>query len=285
MYDFPLDSDLARSLIACQFPQWADLPIWPIEQMGHDNRTFHLGDELTVRLPSDPSYVDHIPCEILCLTKLQPYLDVRIPECVGEGKACDLFPAPWTVNRFIPGKTISHDTVPHDKEVQLARDIRHALFQLQAAPTMNAPEAGKHCWYRGCHPSVYEAETLAALEKWKDVLPVAALRSIWDQAMATRYDRDPVWFHGDVAVGNLLVQDGRLCAMIDFGTSAVGDPACDYVMAWTFFSAPAREVFLAGLDEDMILRAKAWAIWKALICFDGAPDSPHLQILQAALEG
>lgn len=274
------------------FPCWVviygivptQLEISPMEPMGHDNRTYHLGDELTVRLPSNSTYVAHIPCEILCLQKLQPYLDVRIPECVGVGQPCEAFPSQWTVNRYIPGDTVSRENMSEAEEIQLARDLRHALRQMQAAPRMGGPLAGKHCWYRGCHPSVYESEALAAMEQWKHELPAEALRSIWDAAMQTEYTAEPVWFHGDVAVGNMLMQHGRLTALIDFGTSGVGDPACDYVMAWTFFSAKARGVFLEGLDAGMILRAKAWAIWKALICYDGNADSGHAGTLRAALE-
>ena len=68
--------------------------------------------------------------------------------------------------------------------------------------------------------------------------------------MATSWDRDPVWFHGDVAVGNLLVRDGRLAAVLDFGSSGVGDPACDMVIAWTFLSGPSRDRFRAELGVD-----------------------------------
>ncbi len=283
MENYIINEALVRRLIADQFPMWTDLPIRPMQPMGHDNRTFLLGQSLTVRLPSNASYVSHIPCEILCLQNLQPYLDVRIPECVGVGRPNAEFPSQWTVNRYIPGETITHEALPGDKEIRFAQDLRRALTQLHSAPRMDGPLAGKHCWYRGCHPSVYESEALAAMERWKNVLPVDVLRVIWDEAMKTEYTDAPVWFHGDVAVGNLLMQDGRLYAMIDFGTSGVGDPACDYVMAWTFFSPEARKDFLSGLDDGMILRAKAWAMWKALICFDGFADSIHAETLRKIL--
>ena len=92
---------------------------------------------------------------------------------------------------------------------------------------------------------------------------------------ATTWDRPDVWFHGDVAVGNLLVRDGRLAAVIDFGTCGVGDPACDLVIAWTFLDAPARRVFRreVDLDEDTWARARGWALWKALLGLRGDPSS------------
>jgi aminoglycoside phosphotransferase (APT) family kinase protein len=79
-----------------------------------------------------------------------------------------------------------------------------------------------------------------------------------------------VWFHGDIASGNLLVRDGRLSAVIDFGTSGVGDPACDLVIAYTFFSGSSRSVFRESVAQDAgtWARARGWALWKALITSD-----------------
>ena len=89
--------------------------------------------------------------------------------------------------------------------------------------------------------------------------------------MGTRWDRDPVWFHGDVAVGNLLTRDGHLAAVLDFGSSGVGDPACDVVIAWTLLSGSSRERFRADLDVDAATwsRGRGWALWKALITLVG----------------
>jgi aminoglycoside phosphotransferase (APT) family kinase protein len=89
--------------------------------------------------------------------------------------------------------------------------------------------------------------------------------------MTTSWDRDPVWRHGDVATGNLLVRDGRLGAVPDFGSAGVGDPACDPVIAWTFLSGPARARFRAELDVDSATwsRGRGWALWKALITVVG----------------
>ena len=101
----------------------------------------------------------------------------------------------------------------------------------------------------------------------------AALR-VWEDAMAAGWAGDPVWFHGDVATGNLLLRDGRLAAVIDFGTSGVGDPACDVVIAWTLLSGPSRDAFRAtlGADPGTWSRGRGWALWKALISLVGNLD-------------
>ena len=89
--------------------------------------------------------------------------------------------------------------------------------------------------------------------------------------MRTLLGRRPVWVHGDVATGNLLVRDGRLAAVIDFGTSGVGDPACDMVIAWTFLSGASRDRVprRLGVDAGTWPRGRGWALWKALISLVG----------------
>jgi aminoglycoside phosphotransferase (APT) family kinase protein len=105
------------------------------------------------------------------------------------------------------------------------------------------------------------------------VVDVAACRTVWADALVSAWPAGPVWFHGDVATGNLLTVGGRLAAVIDFGTCGVGDPACDLVMAWTYFAGPERKAFraAAGLADDVWRRARGWALWKALLVAAGRP--------------
>ncbi|WP_350224906.1 phosphotransferase [Arthrobacter sp. efr-133-TYG-104] len=91
--------------------------------------------------------------------------------------------------------------------------------------------------------------------------------AVWDAALEANWAGDPVWFHGDVASGNLLEAEGALTAVIDFGTSGVGDPACDLVIASTMFTGQSREAFrqTVAQDDGMWARARGWALWKALL--------------------
>ena len=106
-----------------------------------------------------------------------------------------------------------------------------------------------------------------AIEELGDEIERDVATDVLDLALASGWDRPPVWVHGDVAPSNLLVAEGKLKAVIDFGCSAVGDPACDLVMAWTYFGDDSRATFRNGvaLDAGTWARARGWALWKAVI--------------------
>jgi len=104
------------------------------------------------------------------------------------------------------------------------------------------------------------------------------MTEIWERALASRWTQSPVWVHGDISEGNLLVRDGKLSAVIDFGSSGVGDPACDLVIAWTFLDKPAAQAFRDRLSLDAATweRARGWCLWKALIVVAGHPGTNPL---------
>ena len=155
-----------------------------------------------------------------------------------------------------------------------ARDLARFLVALWGVDATGGPAAGAHSFHRGGALAVYDEETRAALAALGSAVDPAASR-MWDDALAATWTGAPVWFHGDVAEGNLLVDGaGRLCAVIDFGTSGVGDPACDLVIAWTLFDGASRAAFVEGVGQDAAAwaRARGWALWKALITV-AAPDA------------
>jgi aminoglycoside phosphotransferase (APT) family kinase protein len=161
----------------------------------------------------------------------------------------------------------------------------NALGRVDAA---GGPEPGQHNFYRGGPLATYEGEALEAIEALGDEVPRDAVMRAWDDAMATAWDRQPVWFHGDVAAGNLLVRDERLAAVLDFGTSGVGDPACDMVIAWTFLSDASRDRFRAelGVDPGTWSRGRGWGLWKALITLIGhlERDEPEAAVPRRDIE-
>jgi aminoglycoside phosphotransferase (APT) family kinase protein len=261
-----IDAALAASLVAEQFPQWAHLPITPVVPGGHDNRTFRLGDDLTVRLPSADGYVAGELKELEWLDRLAPALPLPIPVVEGAGMPSATFPRPWSIRRWISGETADPARI-RDPE-RFAADLAAFLVALRAADATRGPAAGEQSFHRGADLAVYDEETRRSIVALRDEFDGHALSAIWDRAVASRWRHPPVWFHGDVADGNLLVDaQGRLAAVIDFGTSGVGDPACDTVIAWTLLRGRARERFreVLGLDDDTWGRGRGWALWKAVI--------------------
>jgi aminoglycoside phosphotransferase (APT) family kinase protein len=271
-----IDAALVRRLIAEQFPQWAGLPVTPVKVDGWDNRTYRLGSELTARLPTHESYVAAVDKEHQWLPILAPALPVAIPEAVAKGEPGQGYPHPWAIRRWIDGETASHETVADLSD--FARSIAEFILALQSCDATGGPAAGAHSFYRGTSPEYYHDETMEALAVLKGRIDTDLAREVWEAALSTSWDRPPVWFHGDIATGNLLVRDGRLSAVIDFGTSGVGDPACDLVIAYTFFSGASRETFRAavGQDSGTWARARAWALWKALITYDSSESSDQV---------
>lgn len=281
-------ADLVSALIAEQFPHWHRLPVTPVAQQGWDNRTFRLGEELSVRLPSGEGYVAGIQKEDRVLPFLAPRIPVSVPEPVATGHPGAGYPFPWSVRRWLPGQT-ADEGAELDRH-RLARDLGNALAILWGLPTGDVgPAAGRHSYFRGCHPSVYSDQVGTALVILADEVDVDSCRRIWHDAITTVWSFPPVWFHGDVAPGNLLVRDGELSAIIDFGTCGIGDPACDLVMTWTYFDADQRQAFHTevAMADDVWRRARGWALWKALATMSGQsspdPDDAQRRVLTEVL--
>lgn len=263
-------AELVRRLVVAQFPQWAELPVVPVEADGWDNRTYRLGDELTVRLPTHDRYVAGVAKEDRWLPLLAPHLPLPVPVPVATGRPTASYPHPWSVRRWIPGHPAT--SAPVADPAAFAGSLAAFLLALWAVDPTGGPVAGTHCFYRGCPPGCYDDEVNAALDELDSEVDRAASEEAWHRALASTWDRAPVWFHGDVAAGNLLLDDqGRLCAVLDFGTSGVGDPACDLVVSWTLLTGDARAMFreAIGLDTGTWARARGWALWKALIGLAG----------------
>lgn len=260
-----IDTALVQHLLTEQFPHWADLPITAAVPQGWDNRTFRLGDTMSMRLPSAESYVWQIEKERRWLPILAPQLPLPIPRPLAMGKPSDSYPFPWSIYAWIEGKTANADCIADMS--QFALDLAHFLSALQRIDARNGPLPGDHNFYRGAPLTVYDSQTRQALAALRDEVDTDKAHAVWEAALSSTWQAVPVWFHGDVAVGNLLVKDGHLHAVIDFGTSGVGDPACDTVIAWTLFEGQSRAIFQKALvlDEHTWMRGRGWALWKALI--------------------
>jgi aminoglycoside phosphotransferase (APT) family kinase protein len=153
------------------------------------------------------------------------------------------------------------------KDQPVAADLAQFLNALRKAPTADAPLPGAHSFHRGGDLRIYDQEVRHSLQQLGASVDSAAILKHWTRACHSSWTAPPVWLHGDVAPGNLLVQDGKLSGVIDFGGCGIGDPACDLTIAWTTFDKDQRRVFqdAINLDDDTWTRAAGWGLWKALL--------------------
>jgi aminoglycoside phosphotransferase (APT) family kinase protein len=265
MIEMDITASLVSQLIRTQFPQWADLPIEPVAFDGWDNRTFHLGAEMSVRLPSAEGYAAQVEKEHRWLPQLAPLLPLPIPTPLALGAPAAGYPWHWSVYRWLEGEVAT--TAHLADRPQFAKALAQFLIALWQIDPAGGPPPGLHNFFRGGPLTVYDSETRDALAVLNGRVDTGAATAVWEAALEATWRHPPVWVHGDIAAGNLLVREGRLSAVIDFGCSGVGDPACDLTMAWTFFSGESRETFRAALPVDGATwaRARGWALWKGLI--------------------
>jgi aminoglycoside phosphotransferase (APT) family kinase protein len=259
-----VDVGQVRRLVEQQFPRWAGRPVQPVANGGWDNWTFCLGDDMLVRLPSASEYALAVDKEHRWLPALAPQLPLPIPVPLAKGEPGAGYPYSWSVYRRLDGEPASADRLCDP--VRFAVDLAGFLTALRNIDPADGPRPGKHNWYRGGTLRTYEGMAEKALADLDGEIDVVLAREIWTSALDARWDGAERWFHGDVAEGNLLLRDGQLTAVIDFGTCGVGDPACDLAIAWTLLTAEGRLAFRRGLpvSEAEWTRGRGWALWKAL---------------------
>lgn len=272
---------LVSRLVAAQFPQWADLRVTPVESDGNDNTTFRLGDAMSVRLPSADRYTPQVDKEHRWLPILAAHLPFPIPEPLAKGAPAYGYPRQWSIYRWLEGEPATLKRIADLG--RFATELAEFLAALHRIDPAGGPPPGKHNFFRGGPLGTYDAETRDAIAVLANEIDAHAATEVWEAALAAKWDGSPVWFHGDVNATNLLVDNGRLRAVIDFGCLGVGDPACDVTIAWTFLFGEAREAFRTRLplDEATWARGRGWALWKALITLVHArkakPDEAFLK--------
>ena len=205
--------------------------------MAGTTRTFRLGADKVLRLPSAAEYAEAVDKEHRWLPALAYQLPLPVPVPLAKGEPSADYPHPWSIYAWLDGVTARPERVADP--VGLALDLADFLAALQRVDVADGPQPGVHNWFRGGTLRTYDARTRSALRgaRWPRRRRVGA-RGL-DEALDARWDGVDRWFHGDMAEGNLLLVDGRLSAVIDFGTCGVGDPACDLAVAWTLLDSEA----------------------------------------------
>lgn len=261
-----IDAALVRRLVRAQFPRWADLPIEAFASAGTDNAIYRLGEEMAVRLPRLERVVSQIEKEQRWLSVLAPHLPLAVSLPRARGAPAEGFPWAWSVYRWLPGESAATGRL--DDPVDAARALAGFLRALQALDTAGGPVPTAENFRRGLPLAHRDAATRRAIEELEGRVDTGAATAAWEAALrAPDWGHAPVWIHGDLLPGNLLVHEGGLTAVIDWGGLGVGDPAVDLITAWSLFSAQSREAFRTALDVDEATwaRGRGWALSIALI--------------------
>lgn len=267
-----IDEDLVRRLLRAQHPDLAERPLRLVAH-GWDNVLARLGDDLVVRLPRRALAAPLAAHEQRWLPLLMRRLPLPIPVPIRLGVPSADFPWAWSVCRWFEGATAAAEP-PVDAEA--AADVLAAfLSALHRAAPPDAPANP----FRGVPLVARDDLVRAYLDRVDGHVDRAGVVRAWEAACAApAYGARPVWIHGDLHPGNLVVRAGALAAVIDFGDLTAGDPATDVAVAWMLFTPPVRARFHAalGVDDATWRRAAGNALAHGLASLAGSADAPLL---------
>ena len=276
-----IDAALVERLIAEQFPRWADLPIRAVRSTGTVNAIYRLGGHLCARLPRVEEWAQDLEREWRWLPKLAPHLSLRVPEPIGKGHPTSSYPFAWAVYGWIDGRPYSDDLV--DDEQQAARDLARFVAELRRIDPAGAPRSGRRPLRE------LDAVTREAIEAARGVIDGDAATAAWERVLeAPAWKGTPVWIHADLLRPNVLVRDGQLRAVVDFGGAGVGDPAADVIAAWSVFGRTGRRAFRDALDVDdgTWNRARGFALHQAalIIPYYGRTNPEFVSLARRTVE-
>ncbi len=281
--DVTIDPSLVRALIREQHADLAHLALTDIGE-GWDNRLFRLGDELIVRIPRRAASAALVEHEQRWLPQLSPSLPLPIPVPLRIGRPGCGFPWSWSVVPWLPGQS-ALVAPPQDVATTAV-----ALGQFLRALHQPAPEDAPRNQWRGV-PLAARGKIIGEhLQQANGLVDRAAVLALWERVLSARpWAGPPLWIHGDLHPGNLLISANRLTAVIDFGDLAAGDPATDLSVAWMWLSPSARLAFRASarelldpIDDDTWVRARGWALALGLAYLASSRDDELMGALGRA---
>jgi aminoglycoside phosphotransferase (APT) family kinase protein len=256
--DLDIDEALVRALLHEQHPDLAGLELREVTG-GWDNRMWRLGEELAVRLPRTPRGPSLLRTELQWLPLLAPSLPLPVPVPVRIGEPSSRFPKTWLVVRWVDGEPADYAPISRPQAADSLAEFLSALHRKAPGEAPVSPDRS--------FPLLRDS-----IDEWLPVLgssDVAAdAKRIWQQGIeAPAWEDEPVWIHGDLHPANVVVSDGTLSGVIDFGEMCAGDPGTDLSAAWLLLPAGTTGRFFdvyATADDATIRRARAWAVMRAL---------------------
>ncbi len=262
---YHIDESIVRKLVNAQFGNWSHLTLRRIDSTGTDNAIFRLGDELCIRLPLIPSASEKLSKELACLPFL-PALPLEIPRLMGSGNATEDYHSRWAVHQWIDGNNVQAEGLNDMHEA--AESLANFICILHSSDASMIPSCGQHNNFRGCPLAKRDKLTRQAISNLSDIYDAASLQAFWENALTIpTWTNDSVPIHGDIHAGNLLMKNGEITAVLDFGLMGFGDPAVDLIVNWSLLPKGARERFrdILKTDDDTWFRGRSWAFSTALI--------------------
>ncbi|WP_406497994.1 aminoglycoside phosphotransferase family protein [Streptomyces sp. NBC_01604] len=260
MDEVKFEQDLVRALLRDQHPDLAGLELRDVNG-GWDNQQWRLGEELAVRLPRTERAPALLHTEQTWLPVLAKLLPLPTPTPVRIGKPSSLFQHTWTIARWVEGEPADHAPITRIDAAEILAEFLAVLHHeapadAPANPTRGIPLAG------------LQVEPDGWFEVISDYATADAAREVWEKAVAAPpWQGAPLWLHGDLHPANVVVRDGTLAGVIDFGEMCAGDPATDLSAAWILLPAGAASRFFDAYehaDDATITRARGWAVLRAL---------------------
>ena len=264
MQDSPSAEEVAQ-LIASQCPQWGGLPLAWLPSSGTENRLFRLGDRLVVRLPQTDGAALALDKEHVWLPRLARRLSLQVPEPVFKGEPQAGYARPWAVFRWIDGR--DGWTADIENLDAAAIDLARFVAELRRVPCAGGPKPGVHNAERGTALATLDQRVRQGFAACGDRIDADSATALWERSLAAPAWKHDTWLHGDLQPGNILVRDGRITAVIDFGLLGVGDPAVDLLPAWNLFDGESRRLYREALNVDDAAwhRAQGWAVYQAVM--------------------
>lgn len=262
---YHLDDNLVCKLVDLQFENWAHLTPKRINSAGTDNAIFRLGSDKYIRMPLLPSASDKLNKELSCIPRL-PLLPLETPEPLAVGAPTESYQSPWAIYRWIEGIEVNRGKI---SDINLAAEtIADFIRVLHGGDISMIPSCGEHNNFRGCPLLERDKPTRQAILTLSDIYDATELQVFWEKSLTIpSWTEEPVLVHGDIHAGNLLMKNGNISAVIDFGLMGTGDPAVDLIVNWSLLSNGARKRFRDVLrtDDNTWLRGRSWAFTTAII--------------------
>ncbi|GAA3797791.1 aminoglycoside phosphotransferase family protein [Streptomyces coacervatus] len=259
--EIEISEDLVRDLLREQHPDLAELPIREVAG-GWGNQMWRLGNELAIRMQRMDTSPDLQLKERRWLPTLAARLPLPIPVPLRDGAPSERFPKIWTVMTWVEGTPLDQGSIT--RGVHAAEALAGFLRALHVEAPADAPTASDF----GAHPK----DCTDGFEHFFQAVAPADLadeiREVWGEAVAAPgWESPPVWVHGDLHPANVVVADGTLAGVVDFGALVAGDPAWDLAAAWLLLPAGGASRFFnsyAQSDEAAVRRARGLAAMRSL---------------------